>query len=159
MTPLHLLARPVPSCPQHPKDPIGFLPYHTRIEINKTGTPQALAYEWLLGDPDIGIYSEERRIQRFAMATLYYATNGDYWTNNASWLNYSVPECEWYFNNNPDAMEWEVGDLAARVLSMVTRGNANATANSTLLREGLRLATHLKHLWCGSRTGFHALIW
>ena len=64
--------------------------------INNSTSPQALAYEWLIGDPNITHYSDERIRQRFALVTFYYATNGNNWRENADWLSYSVHECNWY---------------------------------------------------------------
>lgn len=36
----------------------------------------------------------EERLQRFALATLYYATNGHNWDDNKKWLS-DENECEW----------------------------------------------------------------
>ncbi|CAB9511129.1 Leucine Rich Repeat [Seminavis robusta] len=65
-------------------------------------SPQAQAFQWLWDDIEQGDYlydsSEEegQMIQRFALATLYFATNGDLWTTNSNWLNHSVHECDWF---------------------------------------------------------------
>ncbi|CAB9520600.1 Leucine Rich Repeat [Seminavis robusta] len=64
---------------------------------------QSKAFQWLLGDDDDALYNnytDQRILQKFALATLYYATNGDMWANHQGWLNYSVHECDWF--NNPD---------------------------------------------------------
>ena len=37
-------------------------------------------------------------MQRFAMATLYYSTDGDNWEKNSNWLS-ELPVCSWYVNN------------------------------------------------------------
>ncbi|CAB9497719.1 Leucine Rich Repeat [Seminavis robusta] len=63
---------------------------------NQSLTPQAQAFQWIMQDPAIGIYSDERIIQRFALATLYHATNGPEWFQNNHWLNYTKHECEWF---------------------------------------------------------------
>ena len=58
-------------------------------------TPQTQALEWILADK----YSSEglsdyRLLQRFALATLYYSTNGTEWRNGGGWLE-PTNECEW----------------------------------------------------------------
>lgn len=58
-------------------------------------TPQNQAYNWLLEDPNLSLYSNQTKIQRYALATMYYSTNGDNWTNNAGWLGHGN-ECDWY---------------------------------------------------------------
>lgn len=62
--------------------------------------PQSKAYQWLLDDPYLQKYTGSRLIQRFALATLYYATtpiSGIGWTNASGWMDYDVHECDWKF--------------------------------------------------------------
>ena len=63
--------------------------------LNEVGSPQDLAYEWMLSDPTLGEYSSDRILQRFALATFYYSTGGDAWEENNLWLTYT-DECEWF---------------------------------------------------------------
>ena len=73
------------------------LPDYTITAINEnTDSPPFLAYQWLQNDPSFGNYTRERAIQRFALATLYYSTNGDDWFLNTSWLSYEDHECGWH---------------------------------------------------------------
>lgn len=77
-------------------------------------SPQARAYRWILNDPLLHKYGPDRLLQRFALATFYYATNGDDWNTTTSsyfyqeneedadsyvstqdWMSYSVSECSW----------------------------------------------------------------
>ena len=37
----------------------------------------------------------EREQQKFALATLFFATDGESWDKNRYWLSYEKPECEW----------------------------------------------------------------
>ncbi|CAB9498828.1 Leucine Rich Repeat [Seminavis robusta] len=78
-----------------------------------SNSPQAQAYQWLLQDPNMSEYSQERAEQRFALATLYFATNGHSWIsasatgkqandNDSSngrvpsfFLSYNTHECDW----------------------------------------------------------------
>ncbi|CAB9506893.1 Leucine Rich Repeat [Seminavis robusta] len=68
-----------------------------RAIATEDSTPQSKAWQWLWEDQDSLVsHSNDRIKQRFALATLYYATAGNDWNNNTNWLNHSIPECEWY---------------------------------------------------------------
>ena len=72
------------------------LPDFTMAAITASpDSPQALAYEWMLNDPYRSSYTDQRLYQRFALVTLFYATNGTGWSNNKNWLSYRVRECDW----------------------------------------------------------------
>ncbi|CAB9504698.1 Leucine Rich Repeat [Seminavis robusta] len=73
------------------------LPSYTRQAImDDNQSPQAKAYTWLLDDPYLLDYTNDRKVQRFALATLFYATNGPYWTASQHWLDYEKNECQWW---------------------------------------------------------------
>ena len=59
-------------------------------------SPQARALEWVVNDPNFTSYQEWRVLQRFALATIFYATEGETWYNATHWLSYNVSECEWF---------------------------------------------------------------
>ncbi|CAB9499052.1 Leucine Rich Repeat [Seminavis robusta] len=63
-------------------------------------SPQFRAFEWLFEDPNLPSYSDARLRQKFALASLYYATSGETWLDNTNWLDHSIHDCEWY--NAPD---------------------------------------------------------
>lgn len=48
-------------------------------------TAQSFALRWLLDDPFFLNYSDARIIQRFALATLFYASKGPQWYSNEHW--------------------------------------------------------------------------
>ena len=100
-------------------------PEYTLTAFNNPGSPQSKAFSWMLRDPNFGLYLPNRIRQRFALATLYYATNGDDWTVQQQpndnpqarqaagdttngklsghggllpWLSYAGHECDWYFS-------------------------------------------------------------
>ena len=76
---------------------LSLLPEETlHIIFHDYNAPQTEAYSWLLDDDLLHDMPEEQIKQRFALATLYFATNGSEWTNNTNWLNHSVNECDWY---------------------------------------------------------------
>jgi hypothetical protein len=35
-------------------------------------------------------------LQRYALVTVFYATNGENWGNSDGWLDYDVAECDWF---------------------------------------------------------------
>jgi hypothetical protein len=79
------------------------LPSFTLEAMAKSSlSPQARAYKWLHDDPMAQSYTEARLLQRFAMATLFYALRGENWTTTTAneklssrWLSYEHSECEW----------------------------------------------------------------
>ena len=59
-------------------------------------SPQHAAYGWLLQDTKQNLnLPNDRILQRYALATLYYSTNGDSWSVSNNWLS-SQNECTWY---------------------------------------------------------------
>lgn len=76
--------------------------------LRTPSTPQNKAYEWLANNTNLDSFDSysndskiqnERKIQRYSLATLYYSTNGDEWKNNSGWLTDSG-ERDWY-NDEP----------------------------------------------------------
>mmetsp|Transcript_13310 Transcript_13310/g.15255 ORF Transcript_13310/g.15255 Transcript_13310/m.15255 type:complete len:1785 (-) Transcript_13310:4-5358(-) len=63
--------------------------------LNDTSSPQYMAFSWLLGNKYLMEYSNKRILQRYSLATFYYATNGYQWLNNNFWLS-DRKECNWY---------------------------------------------------------------
>jgi hypothetical protein len=63
--------------------------------LRTKSTPQNAALNWLVGNSNLDEYSDERRIQRYVLATFFYSTNGGNWDNNAGWLS-DTDECGWY---------------------------------------------------------------
>ncbi|CAB9512576.1 Leucine Rich Repeat [Seminavis robusta] len=58
-------------------------------------SPQQRAFFWLHQNANIDSYTNSRKIQRYALATFYYSTNGDNWAENLWWLS-DEDECTWY---------------------------------------------------------------
>lgn len=78
--------------------------------LHNTMSPQYRAFRWLSGNMELAAYSDERKIQRYALATLFYSTGGDQWSNNEYWMS-DEDECTMWFS---------------RILEVVT----NAVCNS-----------------------------
>ncbi|CAB9508192.1 LRR receptor-like serine threonine-protein kinase [Seminavis robusta] len=75
------------------------LPGYTIKAMEEEDSPQYQAFRWLLEDPYVYGYPEERIRQRHALMTVFYATAGPTkWFNKTGWGSYSVHECEWYQN-------------------------------------------------------------
>jgi len=92
--------------------------------FSATVAPQVLAAQWLAKDPFLTTYSEDRRQQRFALATLYYSTDGDRWTDNTGWLAYGeVNECDWFSSSK----FWTASSLNSSTSTW--RQQANDTMN------------------------------
>jgi len=73
-----------------------FIPEETLQAVTQNASsPQGLALQWLSQDPQLLVYSQERLLQRFVLATLYHATGGPKWTEHSNWLSYDLHECQW----------------------------------------------------------------
>ena len=59
------------------------------------GSAQNQAYVWLAGNENLSTLSTERLIQRYALATLYFSTNGPSWSQTQGWLTQD-DECSWF---------------------------------------------------------------
>ncbi|CAB9521896.1 LRR receptor-like serine threonine-protein kinase [Seminavis robusta] len=60
-------------------------------------SPQSRAFEWLMEEIDIlHNITEQRVVQRFVLATFYFANSKDQWFSSDNWLNHRVHECLWY---------------------------------------------------------------
>lgn len=61
--------------------------------LDDDSSPQSLAFDWLLSDVYSEALSNDRLIQRFALATLWFSTNGTHW-EHGGWLE-RRDECLW----------------------------------------------------------------
>jgi len=61
-------------------------------------TPEEAAVIWLIENTNISVgdpLDEFRLTQKYALLVLYYATQGESWTNKDGWLDPNTDECEW----------------------------------------------------------------
>lgn len=64
-------------------------------------SPQSAAARWLSENAYLDNYTDARKLQRYALATLYYSTHGEDWTSKQNWLSDSN-ECEdWLDQEDP----------------------------------------------------------
>jgi hypothetical protein len=62
--------------------------------LEDQNSPQAKALKWLDSSTNSGISEGNSILQRYALATVYYSTNGDDWIDNMGWLS-EEDECNW----------------------------------------------------------------
>ena len=57
-------------------------------------SPQGKAWKWLMSLPSL---NEQILVkEKFALATFYFATDGDNWKNNSKWLSRTDHICDWW---------------------------------------------------------------
>ena len=75
---------------------LSILSEESALAIRDNGSSQTKAFEWITNDPNLMTLSDDRILQRFALAILYFRNNGDSWANNTNWMSYEHHECQWY---------------------------------------------------------------
>lgn len=119
------------------------------LNIKIKGTPQYQAFTWLSNSSILNTLDDSRRIQRYALATLYYSTNGARWSSNNLWLS-DTNECAWFsrsssvcdstgsfinlslgFNNLGGEIPPELG-LLSRLTVLALSGGTSTTIGGTL---------------------------
>jgi len=87
------------STPTVPQDPLTALlssvSFDNGTALQTSPTPQNDALKWLAGNTKLDSYSDEQKIQRYVLATLYYSTGSGSWVNSSGWIT-DIDECEWY---------------------------------------------------------------
>lgn len=69
---------------------------HSFSELDDPSSPQYQGLKWISLDLSGGAtYNSDQSLQRWAMATFFYATRGEFWSDNTDWLT-SSHECNWY---------------------------------------------------------------
>ncbi|CAB9520775.1 LRR receptor-like serine threonine-protein kinase [Seminavis robusta] len=78
------------------------LPQYTLEALENPRTPQSKAYQWLTNNLNNSNQNSTlqdlpkwRQLQRFALATFYYSTRGDYWVKKHGWMDWETDECNW----------------------------------------------------------------
>jgi hypothetical protein len=65
--------------------------------LRNASSPQNNALNWLANNTNMDTYSDAKKIQRYALATLFFSTNGASWNDNSTWMS-DEDECGWYNN-------------------------------------------------------------
>ncbi|GAX09263.1 hypothetical protein FisN_17Lh006 [Fistulifera solaris] len=82
------------------------------VALRNVSTPQYAAYTWLSQDESLPDYSDDRLIQRYALAAIYFSTDGDGWSQKTGWLGDGY-ECKWYMRSSIGSC-----DLLGRIVSL-----------------------------------------
>ncbi|KAL7469425.1 hypothetical protein ACHAXS_011765 [Conticribra weissflogii] len=62
-------------------------------------SPQFYAMDWLLDDPNLASYDDDKKLQRWVLATLFYGLVGREWYTRKGWLDFDgdlMNECSWH---------------------------------------------------------------
>jgi hypothetical protein len=73
------------------------------LSIEVSGSPQNSAFVWLLGSDTLPSFSDERLVQRYALATFFYSTDGPNWSEATDWLS-DGDECLWFSTGSGNSM-------------------------------------------------------
>jgi hypothetical protein len=135
------------------------------VALRTPSTHQNEALTWFAESAGLGTLSDRRIIQRYALATLYFSTNGGNWTNNTGWLS-DTNECDWHntaeetpfcstdkailnlalkSNNLDGTVPEEVGLLSGSLTDIFFR---DETLKGTI-PSALGLLTKLTHMYLG----------
>ncbi|CAB9508543.1 Leucine Rich Repeat [Seminavis robusta] len=68
----------------------------TVAALEDPSSPESMALLWLRNDFGVNEHSRDRSLQRFRMALVYYALNGQQWNSSKSWLDHGLHECHWF---------------------------------------------------------------
>ena len=88
-------ASPTGAATQDLLDFLSGVSFDGGASIQEAGSPQNEAFTWLSSSPDLALFSDDRKLQRYSLATLYYSAGGDNWRNNDGWLS-DENECDWF---------------------------------------------------------------
>jgi len=96
---------------------------------NNNTSPQAKANRWITQDPYQNEMSMERKLLRFWLAVVYYATEGDHaWIHNHLWLEYGTNECDWYTSHPFPICDNDI-NRTFRVLNLTSNGLVGTMAD------------------------------
>jgi hypothetical protein len=90
--------------------------------LQNQSTPQNNALNWLANNnTNLDTYSNVTKIQRYALATLFYSTNGISWGGKDEWMS-NTNECLWYnsgfsvcTNGSVDTLSLESNNLIGTI--------------------------------------------
>lgn len=70
----------------------------TLITIEINGSAQQRAFDWVTNDPSYFSLLRRRKVQRFALAVLYYTVtaSGRRYEALSNWMDYDSEECDWF---------------------------------------------------------------
>lgn len=73
------------------------LPEYTQLALGDPSTPQSKAFDWYEKDlQDESDFKSYFPLQRFVLATFYYAMQGSQWRDQEYWLEDGTDPCDWH---------------------------------------------------------------
>jgi hypothetical protein len=69
-----------------------------------TSSPQFAAFQWLKSTANTQITADQRLLQRYVLATLFYSTRGSDWEVSSRWLS-DANECSWFSSAEADVCD------------------------------------------------------
>ena len=129
------------------------VPIYILVETSQPESPQAKAYSWMRGLPtfDTPELTMWHKQQYFALATLVYSLDFEQWDaqQQGLWLNYTVPECYWWDNQDSISM-----CNSNNRVTWIQKQNNQHIINGTLPYE-LQLLPDLSVLQFSNMTNFY----
>ncbi|CAB9512276.1 Leucine Rich Repeat [Seminavis robusta] len=123
------------------------LPEYTLRAMENPRSPQTKAYQWLSNNINNSNNTQHlpvwRLQQRFALATFYYSTRGDYWVKNQGWLDWDTNECNWeqlpghYWDPNPAPYCDDNGQLLSLQFMLANKLDGTMPPEISLLQKSL----------------------
>jgi Leucine-rich repeat (LRR) protein len=114
-------------------------------DIGNPATPFFWANRWMLADPNLNRYSSERQRQRFYLAMVYYATNGDGWFHKNYWMSYGTSECHWFSSSSlPKDSAYFIPDACNNNESLISLSLSHNNLTGSLSLFPTALLPHLR---------------
>lgn len=130
---------------------LGPLPLNLGTLSDDIVTPEEQAVLWLAQDDPLGLSSsdESRLTQRYALAVLFYSTNGDSWFQRTGWLE-GMDECLWLgvFCNAGNVVGLGTDAIGAPTRSLLEGNNVAGS-----IPPDIGLLTNLQYLDLSSNGG------
>ncbi|CAB9518932.1 expressed unknown protein [Seminavis robusta] len=117
------------------------LPDYTLASINNgSETPQWKAWWWLTNHQNVTFLPEWRKMQLFALATFFYAFEGENWNPliKERWMDDTVEECDWFssgFGYFHEGKYYELQDLFGSLLPVKLPCNSQGQFTSLELQD------------------------
>lgn len=112
-------------------DPIlELLPSATLAGLEIPESSQSRARDWLMTHQNISVMEDWRKVQLFALATIYFEWDGPNWRDglNEDWLDDTKSECYWFSTDGS-----AIGDLTAKFNGNQGNSSCNAKGEYQLL--------------------------
>ena len=130
---------------------VSSLPSYTQQALENPASPQKRALHWLTSDPALMSYSIPQMIQRFALKTFYYATNGgsdeesagseqQSWLETGGWRQIGSDggqqplqhECQWYSTHEDNTIEPPCNEQGVYTVLSLRRNNLQGSLPAEL---------------------------